>query len=99
MKHDPLCIHERHHTCICGELKTARVEERAKILADSEAGEAYRRGRIDAAMEVRRMANMIPDGVTYDPIWTALSAAADAIDRNIVSVKERTDDEAPPSMS
>lgn len=89
MIHDPLCTHERHSMCICGELRTARVEERARIIMDSEEGELYRRGRLDAAMEVRRIANTIPQGATYDPIWTALSAAADAIDRGI-----KNDDES-----
>lgn len=83
MDHDPLCVHEKHHMCICGELRTARVEERAKILKDSEDGKAYRMGRIDAAMEVRRIANTIPQGSEYDPIWVALSAATDAILRGV----------------
>lgn len=83
MTHDPLCTHEKHHMCICGELRTARVEERAKIIQDSEEGKAYRMGRVDAAMEVRRLANKIPQGSDYDPMWAALSAAADAIDRGI----------------
>lgn len=96
MTHDPLCVYEKHHMCICGELRTARVEERARILKDSEEGRAYRMGRIDAAMEVRRIANNIPEGQEYNPIWVALSAAADAIDRGVkVDDETQSDSELP----
>jgi hypothetical protein len=83
MIHDPLCTHERHNMCICGELRTARIEERARILKDDEDGKSYRMGRLDAAYEVMRIANQIPQGSEYDPIWTALSAAVDVIQRGV----------------
>jgi maltose-binding protein MalE len=40
-------------------------------------------GRLDAASEVKRLANQIPQGSEYDPIWTALSAAVDSIERGV----------------
>lgn len=79
MKHDPLCTHERHHMCICGELRTARVEERTKILLQEDEGHLYRMGKLDSILEIQRIANNIPQGSEYDPIWVALSAAIDAI--------------------
>jgi hypothetical protein len=83
MMHDPLCTHERHSMCICGELRTARIEERSRILKDEEDGRSYRMGRLDAASEVKRLANQIPQGSEYDPIWAALSAAVDSIERGV----------------
>lgn len=83
MIHDSLCIYDKTQTCVCEELANARLEERIKILKDSEEGKAYRMGRLDAASEVKRIANLIPVGSQYDPIWAALSAAVDAIERGV----------------
>jgi hypothetical protein len=86
--HDPLCgpgfgpgSNLKLTSCICPPLYTARTQERAKILKDSEDGTAYRKGLQDAADKIKTTANELPRGPEFDLIWVALSSAVDSIER------------------
>jgi len=82
--HDPLCSPSpspKLTSCICPPLYTARTQERANILRDSEDGTAYRKGLQDAANKIKTTANELPRGPEFDLIWVALSSAVDSIER------------------
>jgi hypothetical protein len=78
--HDPLCS-PNSNSCICPPLYTARTQERAKILKDSEDGTAYRKGLQDASSKIKAIANELPQGPEFDLLWAAFSSAVDSIER------------------